>query len=101
MLNIAIDCYKYEIYKIPKCIQFWHEMLKIASVSGALPQTPLGELTTLPQAPSREELNFCFRQSHLRAFGARNFTYSHVLIGLGIPVSRFPRFPSRFPLLNS
>jgi len=29
----------------------WHEMLKIASVSGAPPQTPLGELTTLPQTP--------------------------------------------------
>ena len=28
-----------------------YEMFKIASVSGALPQTPLGELTTLPQTP--------------------------------------------------
>jgi len=27
----------------------WHEKTKIASISGASPQTPLGELTTLPQ----------------------------------------------------
>jgi len=37
------------IYKIPKWTKFWHEMLKIASDSGAPPQTPLGQLTTLPQ----------------------------------------------------
>jgi len=31
-----------------KCTPFSIEMFKIASVSGAPPQTPLGELTTLP-----------------------------------------------------
>ena len=29
----------------------WHQMLKIASASGAPPQTPMGELTTLPHTP--------------------------------------------------
>ena len=42
---------KYEINSITKCTPFWHEMFKIESVSGAPPQTPLGELTTLPQTP--------------------------------------------------
>jgi len=42
---------KFEIYKIQKCTQFWHKMLKIASVSGAPPQTLLRELTTLPRPP--------------------------------------------------
>ena len=42
---------KYEINNIPKCTQFWHEVFKIASVSGAPPQTPLEELTALPQTP--------------------------------------------------
>ena len=42
---------KYDTNNIPKYTLFWHEMFKIASVYGALPQTPLGELTTLPQAP--------------------------------------------------
>jgi len=43
---------KYQIKKIPKSIPFWHEMFKIVSVWGAPSlQTPLGELTMLPQAP--------------------------------------------------
>src|SRR6218665_2707633 len=42
---------KYETNNIPKCTPFWHEMFKIASLSGAPPQTPLRELTTLPQTP--------------------------------------------------
>jgi len=56
---------KSEIYQILKCTQFWHEMLEIASVSGALPQTSLGELTTLPRHPSRKGI---------LAFGNRSFT---------------------------
>src|SRR6218665_2573390 len=62
-MKISLICYffdliakKSEIYKIQKWTQFWHEMLKIASVSGAEPQTPLGELTTLPRPPSVEGL---------------------------------------------
>jgi len=35
---------------------FARKLLKIASVSGAPPQTPLGELTTLPRPPSRKGL---------------------------------------------
>jgi len=42
---------KYELNNIPKCTPFWCEMFKITSVSGAPPQTPLGELKTLPQTP--------------------------------------------------
>jgi len=42
---------KYEISNIPKCTPFWYEMFKIVLVSGALPQTLLVELTTLPQTP--------------------------------------------------
>jgi len=43
---------KSEIYKIPKWTKFWHEMLKIASVSGALRLRPRWrELSTLPQTP--------------------------------------------------
>src|SRR6218665_4207918 len=34
----------------------WHEMLKIASASGAEPQTPLGSLRRSPRPPSRERL---------------------------------------------
>src|SRR6218665_3210774 len=36
-----------EINKIQKCTPFKNKMFKIASISGAPPQTPLGELTTL------------------------------------------------------
>jgi len=61
-------------------------MLKIASVSGAPPQTPLGELMTLRQTPSREEL---------LAFGTRNLTYSHVL--KGTPASRSEFSPPGSP----
>src|SRR6218665_3097704 len=43
----------YEINNIQKSTPFWHEMVKIASVSGALPQPPFGELTTLPRPPNR------------------------------------------------
>ena len=42
-------------------------MFKIASISGAPPQTPLGELTTLLQTPSREGL---------LAFGNRSYAPS-------------------------
>src|SRR6218665_1523315 len=42
---------KYDINKSQKCTPFWHKMFKIASFSGAPPQTPLGELATLPQTP--------------------------------------------------
>src|SRR6218665_1079386 len=90
-MKMSLSCYffdlivnKAEIYKIPKWTQFSHEMLKIASVSGAPPQTPLGELTTLPIPPSREEL-LCL--------GTRNLTYSRVLIST--PASRSQVFPSR------
>src|SRR6218665_947846 len=55
---------KYDINKSTQMHSIWHETFKIASVSGAPPQTPLGELTTLPQTPSREGL---------RAFGNRIF----------------------------
>src|SRR6218665_2030143 len=48
-------------------LKFWLEMFKITSVSGAPPQTPLGELTTLPQTLSREGL---------LAFGNRSFAPS-------------------------
>src|SRR6218665_1694930 len=41
----------YETNNIPKCTPFWHEMFKIVSLSGAPPQTSLGELTTLPHTP--------------------------------------------------
>jgi len=57
--------------------KFWHEMLKIASVSGAPPQTPLKEHTTLPLTPSHEGLLALGNCS----FGTRNLTCSHVLIG--------------------
>src|SRR5688572_22139677 len=43
----------------------WHQMLKIASASGAPPQTTMVELTALP-------IPLVVR-SQLRAFGARNF----------------------------
>src|SRR6218665_218876 len=87
-MKISLSCYffdlivnKAEIYKIPKWTQFSHEMLKIASVSGAPPQTPLGELTTLPRRsprpPSREGLI---------SFGTRSLTYLRVLIST--PASR-------------
>src|SRR6218665_3213719 len=54
----------------------WHEMFKIASVSGAPPQTPLGELTTLPQTPQSLGASF-LQQSQLCAFGPSNFPDSH------------------------
>src|SRR6218665_862022 len=83
-MKISLICYFFdlivneaEIYKIRKWTQFSHEMLKIASVSGALTQTPLGELTTLPRPPSREGL---------LSFGTRSLTYSRVLIST--PASR-------------
>ena len=41
---------------ITKCTQFWHEIFKIASVSGALLQTPLDHLTMLPIPHSCERL---------------------------------------------
>src|SRR6218665_3612668 len=53
--------------RLKKPTPFWHEMFKIASVSGAEPQTPLGELTTLPRPPSR---------NGLLAFGNRSFAPS-------------------------
>jgi len=56
------------INRIPKCTPFWLEMLQIASVSGAPPQTPLGELTTLPQTP--------YSREGLLAFGNRSFAPS-------------------------
>jgi len=65
----------------------WHEMFKIASVSGAPPQTPLGELTTLPQTPKSWGAS-CLQQSQLRAFGACSYPNAHVLVG--IPASKPP-----------
>ena len=57
---------------ITKCTQFWHEIFKIVLVSRAPPQTPLGELTTLPRPPSREGLlafgNLSFAPSALSPF---------------------------------
>src|SRR6218665_3708675 len=60
-------------------------MLKIAYVSGTLPQTPLGELTTLPQSSGAS----CLQQLQLRAF---NLPHSDVLVGT--PASRSQLFPS-------
>src|SRR6218665_1332514 len=85
-MKISLSCYffelivnKVEIYKIPKWTQFSHEMLKIASVSGAPPQTPLGGAYDAPpdRSPSREGL---------LSFGTRSLTYSRVLIST--PASR-------------
>src|SRR6218665_49586 len=42
---------KSEIYKIPKCTPFWHEMLKIASVSGVPPIDPAGGAYVAPSDP--------------------------------------------------
>src|SRR6218665_4155086 len=70
-------------------------MLKIALVSGAPPQTPLGELTTVHQSPQSGGAS-CLRQSRLRAFGARNLTYSDI----GTPPSRSQLFSSRLPLYS-
>ena len=59
-------------------------MFKIALVSGAPPQTPLGELTTLPQTPSREGLLGL-------AFGNRSFAPSALalspIFSIGLSVS--------------
>src|SRR6218665_331873 len=84
-MEISLICYffdliakKLEIYKIPKWTQFWHEMLKIASVSGDPPQ-------------KGSQRAFCFQQSQLRAFGTRSLTYSHVLIST--PAFRSQVFP--------
>src|SRR6218665_641500 len=65
-------------------------MFKIASVSGAPPQTPLGSLRRSLRPPSREGL---------LSFGTRCLTYSRVLIS--IPASRSQVFPSRLTGLNA
>src|SRR6218665_1450359 len=71
-------------------------MLKIASFSGAPTQkTPL---TTLPQTPLSREAS-SLQQSQLRAFGARNLTYCHILIGTQTSRSQFspPGSPYSIP----
>src|SRR6218665_279591 len=45
------------------------------------PQTPLGELTTLPQTPYSVGTS-CLRQSPLRTFGACNFPNSNVPVSI-------------------
>src|SRR6218665_1171472 len=51
VLFFRFDCLKTRDLQEPKMYSISHEIFKIASVSGAPPQTPLGELTTLPQTP--------------------------------------------------
>ena len=65
---------KYEINNIPKCTPLWHEMFEIVSVSGAPPQTPLGELTMLLLVGS----------------GLFTFNMSHYLKSLKICPAPFP-----------
>jgi len=61
---------------MPKGTQFWLEMLKIASVSGAPPQAPLRGLRRSPKPPSRDSWGVsCLRHSQLRAFDSRNFIF--------------------------
>src|SRR6218665_1764965 len=62
-MKISLVCYffdliakKYEIYKTRKWTQFWHEMLKIASVSGAEPRPHWGSLRRSPRPLSRKVL---------------------------------------------
>src|SRR6218665_1848821 len=71
---------KYEINNIPKCTPFWHEMFKIASVSGAPPRPRSGSLRRSPKTLySRYTIGAsCLRQSKLRTFGACNFPDSQV-----------------------
>ena len=75
---------KHEINRIPECTAFYHEMLKIASVSEAPLQTPLRSLRRSLRTPSLEGQNN--RKSQIRAFAACNFNDSIVLVG--IPASR-------------
>src|SRR6218665_684225 len=72
-------------------LKFWLEMFKITSVSGALPQTPLGELTTLPRPPSREGL---------LAFGNRSFAPSALALSQIFSRSVPPKVRYRFSPLH-
>src|SRR6218665_2015402 len=65
----------------------WLEMLKIAPVSGAPPQTPLG--TTIPRPPSREGL---------LAFGNRSFAPSALAISQIFSRSVPPKLDTDFRL---
>src|SRR6218665_2866029 len=104
-MKISVICYffdliakKSEIYKIPKWTQFWHEMLKISSVSEAPPQTPLGELTKLPRPlVAKGFLLSAIAASRLRHSQFELLERSHKHPQL----LDFKFFPCRFPLLNS
>src|SRR6218665_1913854 len=77
------DCYKILDLREPKMYSIWHEMFKIALVSGAPSQTPLGDLKTLPRPASREGLLAVGNRSFDRAFGACNIpTRKDSLVGL-------------------
>src|SRR6218665_961142 len=76
---------KCEINRIPKCAPFRLEMFKIASVSGAPPQTPLRDLTTLFQTP--------YSREGLLAFGNRSLAPS----ALNHPLPPKQKFPPRHP----
>ena len=71
----------------PKCTPFWHNMLKIATASGAPPQTPLGGLTTLLRPSSHEGL---------LAFGNRSFTPSALALSPFCSRSVLPKGIYRF-----
>src|SRR6218665_1365467 len=62
---------KYETNNIPKCTPFWHEMFKIASLSGAPPQTPLG---SLPRS-LRPLVGRCFLPSAIAASRLRRLKF--------------------------
>jgi len=69
----------------------WHKLLKIASASGAPPQSPLGELTTLPRPPSREGL---------LDFGNRSFAPSALDLSLNFSRSVAPKVIYKLSPLN-
>src|SRR6218665_1999532 len=72
---------KYEIYKSRKCTPFVMKCSNCLSF-WALPQAPLGELTTLPRLPSRKGLLAFDNASKLCAFGACNIFNSDILVGI-------------------
>src|SRR6218665_324011 len=62
-----------------KCTPFLHKMFKIASASGAPPQTPLGSLRRSP------------RREGLLAFGNRSFAPSALALSPIFPISVPPK----------
>src|SRR6218665_1769001 len=81
--------------KCSKSLRFLH---------GAPPQTPLGELTTLPRPPSREGLLAFSNHNFAPSARSHIYIYENVRVGrteILLQLLDLNFFPSRLPLLNS